>query len=135
MSPRYSDEDVVRWYARYQQGLTLAEVAREVGASVPTVQGAFLRRGWARRPPVRRTARARPRPILPAVLPGARPAGVPEREWRVLAGRRAGRTLAAIGEELGVSRQRVAQIEARALALLRQGADEPRPAAAEDGGA
>ena len=114
MSPRYSDEDVIRWYARYQQGLTLQEVAREVGASVPTVQGAFLRRGWERRRAMRRTALARPLRPRPE-LPEERPAGLSDREWRVLAGRREGRSLAAIGEDLGVSRQRVAQIEARAL--------------------
>lgn len=123
--PRYTDEDAARWYARYQEGLTLAEVAKEVGVPAPTVQGAFLRRGWERRPAMRRTALARPRRPRPE-LPATRPAGLSDREWRVLAARREGLSLAEIGEELGVSRQRVAQIEARALA---------RSAGPEGGGA
>ena len=116
--PRYTDEDVVRWYERYQQGLTLKEVAREVGAAEPTVLGAFLRRGLPRRPAVRRSAPLRPRPERPPVLPLARPPGLPDREWQVLVERRSGRTLAEVGRDLGISRQRVAQIEARALQLL-----------------
>ena len=134
--PRYTEEDVVRWYARYQQGLTLKEVAQEFGVSTPTVLGEFVRRGWERRPPVRRSAPVRPRPERPPVLPVAPPPGVPEREWRVLLERRAGRTLAEIGRDLGVSRQRVAQIEARALNLLaeRQSNEPPGPTRVDEAG-
>ncbi|PYT13184.1 MAG: hypothetical protein DMG59_21205 [Acidobacteria bacterium] len=44
------------------------------------------------------------------------------RERHVLAQRRAGRTLAQIAEELGVSKERVRQLEARAFEKL--GADD-----------
>ena len=57
MGRRYTDEDVVRWYERYQQGLTLKELAREFGASEPTILGEFMRRGLPRRPAVRRSGR------------------------------------------------------------------------------
>ena len=116
--PRYTDEDVARWYARYQDGLTLKELAREFGVATPTIQGAFLRRRLPVRPAWRRTAGAVRRPEMPAVLPAEKPPGIAERDWRVLQARRAGRTLAAIAGELGVTRQRVAQIEARALDRL-----------------
>ena len=57
MGRGYSDDDVVRWYERYQQGLTLKELAREFGASEPTILGEFMRRGFPRRPAVRRSGR------------------------------------------------------------------------------
>ena len=118
MARRYTDEDVAQWYARYQDGLTLKEVAAEFGVAEPTVQGAFLRKRLDRRPALRRWAVAKPpRPDL-GPLPARRPRSVPEREWRVLRAREAGRSLADIGRDLGVSRQRVAQIEERAWALL-----------------
>ena len=44
------------------------------------------------------------------------------RERHILAQRRAGRTLARIAEELGVSKERVRQLEARAFEKL--GADD-----------
>ena len=57
MGRRYTDEDVARWYARYQQGRTLKELVQEFGASEPTILGEFVRRGLPRRPAVRRSAR------------------------------------------------------------------------------
>ena len=66
--PRYTDEDAAQWYARYSEGLTLAEVAKEFGVSQPTVQGALLRRGCERRRAMRSTRLGRPlrpRPVLP----------------------------------------------------------------------
>ena len=57
MGRRYTGDDVVRWYERYQQGLTLKELVREVGASEPTILGEFMRRGFPRRPAVRRSGR------------------------------------------------------------------------------
>jgi transcriptional regulator with XRE-family HTH domain len=123
---RYTDEDVAQWYARYQEGLTLKEVAAEFGVAEPTVQGAFLRKRLPRRPAIRRWVALKPRPEV-GPLPARRPRSVPEREWRVLRAREAGRSLAEIGRELGVSRQRVAQIEARGWSLL---AARRRPASA-----
>ena len=115
---RYTDEDAVRWYALYQQGLTVQQVARQVGASPPTVYGEFLRRGWPRRSRGWRPPTVSPRWAAIGELPAARPPDIPERDWRVLLARRAGRSQAAIAGELGVSSQRVAQLEARALGRL-----------------
>ena len=127
MARRYTDEDVAAWYARYEQGLTVREVAREVGASAPTVYGEFLRRGWPRRSRGWRPPTASPRWAAVTELPAARPPDMAERDWHVLLARRAGRRQAAIARELGVSRPRVGQIEARALRRL------AGPAAAEAG--
>ena len=118
MARRYTDEDVAAWYARYEQGLTVREVAREVGASAPTVYGEFLRRGWPRRSRGWRPPTASPRWAAVTELPAARPPDMAERDWHVLLARRAGRSQAAIAAELGVSSQRVAQLEARGLARL-----------------
>jgi hypothetical protein len=54
MGRRYTDEDVARWYERYQAGLTLKEIVSECGASEPTILGEFIRRGLPRRPAYRR---------------------------------------------------------------------------------
>ena len=56
MARRYTEDDVAQWYARYQDGLTLKEVTRELKVSESTVIGAFLRRRLPRRPAVRRSA-------------------------------------------------------------------------------
>ena len=130
MAPRYTDDDVALWYSSYVQGQTLAELAREFGVAEATIQGAFLRRGLPRRPPLRRSATPKPRPEIEA-LPAARPPFLSERSWRVLLARRSGRTLAEIGRDLGISRQRVAQIEERAL---RDFEPATRPSASVSGG-
>ena len=136
MAPRYTDDDVARWYARYQQGLTLKEVAREFGVAQPTIQGAFLRRGLPRRLPHRwRSDAGEPWWVDTVALPAEKPPDVPDRHWRLLLARRAGRTQADIARDLGVTRQRVAQLEDRALALLtRRRATRDDAAPAEDTG-
>ena len=123
MPRKYTDEDAARWYARYQQGLTLKEVAREFGVGAPAVLGEFLRRGLPRRPPGLPSAQPRPartetRRIENVALPASKPPDLLDRDWRVLLERREGRSLADIGREFGVTRQRVAQLEARALDRL-----------------
>ena len=132
MPRKHTDEDVARWYARYQQGLTLNEVAREFRVGTPTVLGEFVRRGLPRRSPGLPPAEPRAAPaVIPRIaavaLPARQPPGLPDREWRVLLARREGRTLADIGGDLGVSRQRVSQIEARALGRLARQAPAEEP--------
>jgi hypothetical protein len=116
---RYTDEDVARWYARYREGRTLKQVSAEFGAAPVTIMGEFLRRGWPRRSRGWRPPGASPKwAAIGEQLPTARPADVSERDWGVLLARRAGRTQAAIARELGLTPQRVAQIEAGALVRL-----------------
>jgi DNA-binding CsgD family transcriptional regulator len=125
MARRYTEEDVANWYARYQEGRSIVEVAKDFGVSPPTVHGAFLRRRLDRRPPHRRGPDIQDRPEFLA-LPASKPATLSDREWRILVGRRAGETLAAIGRELGISRQRTYQLEKRALSTLATSAGSPR---------
>ncbi len=73
MAPRYTDEDVVRWYERDQQGLTPKERVREFGASEPTILGKFMRRGLPRRPAIRRSGQR-------ATDAAEQPAGQPTEE-------------------------------------------------------
>ena len=115
---RYSEDQVTRWYARYQDGLTLNQVAREFGVAQPTVLGEFVRRGWPRRPKGWRPVTASPRWAAVVELPAERPPGILERDWRVLLARRGGQTQSAIARDLGVSSQRVGQLEGRALRQL-----------------
>jgi len=51
-------------------------------------------------------------------LPSERPAHMDERGWNILLWRHEGMTLEAIGETLGITRERVRQLEARALTRL-----------------
>jgi hypothetical protein len=76
MGRRYTDEDVARWYERYQAGLTLKEIVSECGASEPTILGEFIRRGLPRRPAYRRPgplAKARAVPAAATTDPGPQP--------------------------------------------------------------
>ncbi len=45
-----NDKRPNEWYSRYQDGLSLAEVAVEFGVKRQTVYDAFARRGWPMRP-------------------------------------------------------------------------------------
>lgn len=62
--PRPSDERAQRMYARYRQGLSLADVAAEFGVTRQSVYGLFATRGWELRP--------RPAPQQPVEFNGRR---------------------------------------------------------------
>jgi predicted GIY-YIG superfamily endonuclease len=73
--------------------------------------------------------RGRPHTVNPQqaaiILPAERPTNVAERNWDVLMMRHAGMTLKQIGQGLGVTRERVRQLEAVGLRQLN--GDWPRP--------
>jgi hypothetical protein len=78
----------------------------------------------------RRPKRGRPPAVNPQraaiILPPERPAHMPEREWGVLTMRHAGMTLQQIAGDLGVTRERVRQIESVATRRLASGIESKR---------
>ena len=65
-------------------------------------------------PRTRSAPTTRLRTALAGRLPVERPRQVPEREWRVLVAVVNGRSLRDVGDELGLSKERVRQLAARA---------------------
>jgi len=58
-------------------------------------------------------------------MPAERPEGMPEREWVLLSGLVAGRSLAEMAAVIGVARQNAYSLLCRAEGRLRSGADSP----------
>lgn len=58
-------------------------------------------------------------------FPDERPGWLDDRSWSVLQGRRRGESLTRIADRMGVTRQRVWQLEKRSLAYIRRGFGPP----------